>query len=59
MLHFVLVIFSRIDLYSNGCNVLKAVVEFLFLNDGYVPLPVVNAVHSMALLAAIRQSKLE
>jgi hypothetical protein len=34
--------FSRFDLYSNGCNVSKAVVEFLFLNDGYVPIAVVS-----------------
>jgi hypothetical protein len=40
---FVPTIFSRFDLYSNGCNVLKAVVEFLFLNDGYVPFAAVNA----------------
>jgi hypothetical protein len=37
MLRFVLIIFSRIDLYSNGSKVPEAVVEFLFLNDGYVP----------------------
>jgi hypothetical protein len=34
---FVPTILSRFDLYSNGCNVSEAVVEFLFLNDGYVP----------------------
>jgi hypothetical protein len=37
MPQFVLIIFSRIDLFSNGGYVPEAVVEFLFLNDGYVP----------------------
>jgi hypothetical protein len=47
---FVPTIFSRFDLYSNGCNVLKAVVEFLFLNDGYVPRAAFNTLLSGAKL---------